>query len=410
MGNPYSFYGSVAECAAAQRDRCDACLSGGACPALTDAASGYAECMQLTANGGRGEFLICINLALAIDAVASCAASRAPSCPRDTGASESLSTLEANAEFLDDPACAAPLDACLAALYGSSSGNFPGPGSSGPASPPRSTSIDCGDSFSGDPNCNDAPDCELDGPSCDAPYDGTCADSNEQSGCSDSDGGDGADAGGDSCSGGDSGGDSCSSSSGGDGGGDCSGGDGGGDCSSGDGGGDCSGGDSGGCSGGDGGGDCSGGGGGDCSGGGGGDCGGGGGDCNVAGPRGRPGAGLLVAIAWALLPLPFATIVRRRAERRRARAEYDAELPDTEGTDTDGTDTDGSNADGAGANGADANGADADGAGANAADANGADANGADANGADAGGAGPNAAHANAADADAADAKPGSAP
>ncbi|HEX3475896.1 MAG TPA: hypothetical protein VHT91_12810 [Kofleriaceae bacterium] len=326
MANPYSFYGSVAECAAAQSDRCAACLAGGPCPAITDAASGQAECMQLTDHAGRGEFLICINLALAIDAVAGCAASRAPSCPRDTGASESLSTLEANAEFLDDPACAAPLDACLAALYGSSSGNFPGPGSSGPASPPRSTSIDCGDSFSGDPNCDDAPDCELDGPSCDAPYDGTCEDSNEQSGCSDSGSGDGADAGGDSCSGDDSGGDSCSSGDGG--------------------GGDCSGGDSGGCSGGDSGGDC-GGGGGDCSGGGG-DCGGGGGgDCNVAGPRGRPGAGLLVAIAWALLPIPFATIVRRRAERRRARAEYDAEPPDADGADANGADANGANANGA---------------------------------------------------------------
>jgi hypothetical protein len=312
-GNPYSFYGSVAECAAAQRDRCDACLAGGPCPAITNAPSGNAECMQLTDNGGRGEFLICINLALAIDAVASCAATGAPSCPRDTGASVSLSSLEANAEFLDDPACAAPLDACLASLYGASSAGFPGPGSGGSGSPrPRSTSLDCGDSFSGDPNCDDTPDCELDGPSCDAPYDGTCADSNEQSGCSDSGGGDGG--GGGDCSSGDGGGGDCSSSSGG----------GGGDCSSGNGGGDCGGG---------GGGDCSGGGGGDCSGGGGGDCGGGGGDCNVAGHRGSPGAGLPVAIAWALLPIPFAVIARRRAERRRARAEYDAEPPDADGAD-----------------------------------------------------------------------------
>ncbi len=315
-GNPYSFYGSVAECAAAQRDRCDACLSGGPCPAITDLGDGKAECMLLTANRGRGDYLICIDLALAIDAVASCAATSAPSCPRDTGASESISTLEANAEFLDSPTCAAPLDACLAALYGASSPGFPGPGSGGPGSPrPRSTSISCDDSFNGDPNCDDVPDCELDGPSCDAPYDGTCSDSNEQSGCSDS--GDGADAGGSSCSG--SSGD----------GGDCSSGDGGGDCSSGDGGGDC---------GSSGGGDCSSGGGGDCSGGGG-DCGGGGGDCNVGGPRGHAGAGLPVAIAWALLPIPFATIVRRRAERRRARAEYDAEPPDATPSDPAPPDT-----------------------------------------------------------------------
>jgi hypothetical protein len=317
-GNPYSFYGSVAECAAAQRDRCAACSATGACTAITDLGDGRGECARLTASGGRGEYLICINLALAIDAVASCAARSAPSCSRDTAASESIAKLEANAEFLDAAACAAPLDACLASLYGAPGPGFPGPGSGGAGSPrPRHTSISCDDSWRDNPNCDDVPDCELDVTSCDAPYDGTCSDSSEQSGCSDSEAdGDGGDCSGGDGAGGDAGGDSCSSDSGGDGG----------DCSSSGDGGDCSGGDGGDCSGGGGGGDCSGGGGGDCSGGGGGDCGGGGGgDCNVAGGRGRTGVGLPVAIAWALLPLPFATIVRRRAERRRARAEYDAE-------------------------------------------------------------------------------------
>ncbi|HEX3762518.1 MAG TPA: hypothetical protein VHW23_27640, partial [Kofleriaceae bacterium] len=79
------------------------------------------------------------------------------------------------------------------------------------------------------------------------------------------------------------------------------------------------------------------GGGGDCGGGGGGgDCGGGGGggDCDVSGRRDHAGAELPIAIAWALLPIPFATIARRRAERRRARAEADAE-PDAEPGDAD---------------------------------------------------------------------------
>jgi hypothetical protein len=303
-GNPYSFYGSVAECAAAQRARCDACLAGGSCTAITNLGDGKAECTQLTANGGRGDYLICINLALAIDAVAACAASSAPSCQRDTHASESISSLEANAGFLDDPACAAPLDACLATLYGASSGGYPGPGSdAGGAPPPRNTSIGCGDSVHGDPNCDASPDCELDGPSCDAPYDGTCSDSSEQSGCSDA-GGDGGDGGG--------GGDSCSGDSG----------------DSGD---SCSSGDSSSCDSGSGG-DCSSDSGGDCSSDSGGDCSGdSGGDCSAAGRRGRTGAGLPVAIAWALLPIPFATIARRRAERRRARAESDAEPADAEG-------------------------------------------------------------------------------
>ena len=94
----------------------------------------------------------------------------------------------------------------------------------------------------------------------------------------------------------------------------------GGDCSSDSGGGDCSSDSGDGCDGGDSGGDCSGGGGDDCSGGGGdcagdsgGDCSGGGGDDCNAGGRHRDHGYL-----WACLPLPFAIIARRRADRRRA--------------------------------------------------------------------------------------------
>jgi len=36
-GNPYSFYGSFEECAAAQRARCDACLPGSSCTPITNA-------------------------------------------------------------------------------------------------------------------------------------------------------------------------------------------------------------------------------------------------------------------------------------------------------------------------------------------------------------------------------------
>jgi hypothetical protein len=302
--NPYSFYGSVAECAAAQHERCDACLAHASCTAITHLGDGNAECTQLAANAGRGEYLICINLALAIDAVASCTASGAPSCPRDPRASESIATLENNARFLDDTACAGPLDACLARLYGPPRGGFPGPGSGGGDSPPpRNTSIDCGDSCSGDSNCDASPGCDLDGPSCEVWYDSTCEDSNEQSGCDDSGGGGGAGA--DSCSGDSE--DSCGSA----------------DNTA------CDSSDSGGCDGGGDSGGCDGGGGGDCGGGGGGDCGGGGGgDCNVAGSRGRAGVSLPIAVVWALLPLPFAVLVRLRADRRRARAAWADGDPD----------------------------------------------------------------------------------
>jgi hypothetical protein len=306
VGNPYSFYGSVAECAAAERSRCDDCLAHHTCAPITDIRDGEAECTQLADHDGRGYFLICINLALAIDAISACTARGSP-CPRDAHAGESLSSLEANAPFFDDPVCAAPLDTCLAALYGAPAGGFPGSGSD-PAPPPRNTSVDCGDSCSGDTSCDSQPGCEID-PSCEASDDTSCSGSGDSSGCDDASGGD---AGGDSCSG-DSedacgsednsscdssdcggGGDSdCSSSSGG--GGDCGGEGGGGDCGGGGGGGDCGGG----------------GGGGDCGG-------GGGGDCNVAAKRGRIGTSLPVTIAWAMLPIPIAVLVRRRAQRRRA--------------------------------------------------------------------------------------------
>jgi hypothetical protein len=296
--NPYSFYGSVAECASAQRTRCQACLHDGSCTAITNAGDGDAECTTLGANHGRGYFLICINLALAIDAVSSCTEAGAPACSRDPHASESISSLEANAEFLDDAACGGPLDGCLATIYGAPHGEFPGPGSDAGsvAPPPRHTSIDCGDAWSSqDTNCELDPSCELDGPSCDdsQSYDGACSDSNDQSGCDDSGGTDT----GDGCS--SDSGESCGSDS-------TS------SCDSGDGGGDCGGGGD----------DCSGGGGEDCSGGGG-DCSGGGGDCNAAARRHRGAAGSVTpSVVWAFLPLPLAALVRRRARRRRAAAEY----------------------------------------------------------------------------------------
>src|SRR5262245_24409133 len=153
-GNPYSFYGSVAECAAAQRARCEDCLPAGSCKAITNLGDGNAECTTLGDRGGRGYFLICINLALAIDAVSSCTKDAAPSCRRDTGASESISSLENNAVFLDT-GCGDGLDGCLATLYGAPKGDFPGPGTGGTSSrPPRNTSIDCGDAWGDeDTNC-----------------------------------------------------------------------------------------------------------------------------------------------------------------------------------------------------------------------------------------------------------------
>jgi hypothetical protein len=263
-GNPYSFYTSVAACASAQRTRCEACLPSATCTPVTHGGDGNAECTQFAADANDGYAAICIDLAVVIDSVDSCIAASAPACPRDRHATESLASLDNNADFVTDTTCAAALDTCLADIFGG-------------VTSPHDASPGCADS-----SCDGAPNCDLGDGSCDG---GSC------------DGG-GADSGGD-CSSGDSGG--CSGDSGGD----CSG-DSGGDCGGG-GGGDCSG---------DSGGDCSGGGG-DCSGGGG-DCGGGGGDCNAAGHHPRHGGGSTAALIWACLPLPFARLVRRRSVRRRA--------------------------------------------------------------------------------------------
>jgi hypothetical protein len=255
VGNPYTFYSSVAECAAAQQARCDACVPNHSCAPITEHGDGTAQCQQLAADDGRGYSLVCINFALAIDSVASCAAATAPSCPIDRNAELSLTT---NADFLDRTECAGPLDRCLAEHSGATT---PAP------TPTPDNSLDCSDSAcAASPNCDDA---GCDGGSCDDTGDDGCSDDSGDSSC---DSGDGGDCGGDS-------------------------------------GGDCGGDSGGGCSG-DSGGDCAGDSGGDCSG-------GGGDDCNAGGHRRRDRREPHHGYLWACLPLPFAVIARRRAARRR---------------------------------------------------------------------------------------------
>lgn len=243
IGNPYSFYDSIEQCASAQQARCEACLPNTSCESTTGTGDGNAECKGFAGEQGRGYWLVCIQSALEIQSVKTCVEANAPACPTDN-----------TTVFIDDPACTSAIDHCL----GDHGGDAPNPPTSSP---------DCS-ACEASPSCEDSVGCASD--------------------CSDSGGG------GD-CSSSDSSGDSCDS--------------GGGDSS-------C---DGGGCDGGDSGGDCSGGGGDDCSGGGGdcagdsgGDCsGGGGGDCNAGGRHHDHG------YLWVLLPLPFAIVARRRADRRR---------------------------------------------------------------------------------------------
>jgi hypothetical protein len=322
IGNPYSFYGSIAECAASQRSRCEACLPAGDCVPVTNTSDGNAECTMLGANAGRGYFLICINAALAISGVDACAAKKASGCARNTDAAASLSDLEANADFLDDATCSSGLDTCLADLYGAPSGSYPGPGTDAGTSsePPRSTNVNCGDACSdNNANCDASPNCNCSGPSCgnSLSCDSTCASSNNQNGC----GGSCDSCSSSSSSGGGGGGGGCSSSS-------SSGGGGGGGCSS-------SSSSSGGSS------SCGSCGSSSSSSGGSSSCGscgssssssssgssgcGSGGKCSVA--RGEPNAAfaLILSVMWGVLPVPFAARARKRARKRRVDAKQEVQ-------------------------------------------------------------------------------------
>jgi hypothetical protein len=323
-GNPYSFYGSIGECAAAQRTRCEACLPGNNCEPITNT-DGNTECNRLAEDDGRGYFLMCANLAIAINSVNTCALDNAPNCPHDETAANRFDALEANAAYVDDPACGQPLDKCLSDIYGAPDQQFPtfSDGGVAPApTEPRDTSVDCGDGCSNSQtnNCDFSPNCNVQGPSCNNSLscDSTCSDSNSggNSSC-------------DSCN------DDTSSSSSGDSGGDC------GSCDS-----DSSssssssnsGCDSSSSSGNDG---C---GGGDSScGGGSGDSGCGGGGCNSSSsssnsscnvarkddPKGESGPGwtLVLSLGWAFAPIPVAGLIRRRSKKRGAGAIDDEPSP-----------------------------------------------------------------------------------
>jgi len=335
-GNPYSFFGSIAECAYQQRTRCESCVASQDCVPVTSSNDGVAECATLDADGGRGYFLLCVNMALAISSVDECTADERSGCARDTDAASDLGQLANNAVFIDDPSCGTALDKCLAEIYGKPSGNYPGIGVDAGADPdpPRETNVSCGDSCDSNKsaNCEFSPNCNCEGPSCGNSFscDSSCSSSNNQNGCGDncdscggdsSGGGDsGGGCGGDSgsggsssgggCGGGDSGGGSCGSCSG-----DSS--SGGGSSGGGCGGGSCGGGDSGSC------GSCSGGGSSSSSSSGGGCGGGGGGGCQVVKRAPSPIFAVGLSLSWALLPVPLAAILRRRAKRKSKRREDD---------------------------------------------------------------------------------------
>ncbi len=308
-GNPYAFYGSVAECAAAERLRCESCLPSSTCDAESrDASDGNAECTALAADDGVGYFLFCANLALAIRTVETCTGEAVPGCTPVSTASNQISALDANRDFVDDPVCRDGLDSCLSKLYGDPADDYPGPPSdAGPSPEPppaRDPTASCGGS---DTNCDFSPQCSAScgDPDCSNTIDcnSSCDDSSSGSssgGCGGC-GSDSSSSGGGSCS--SCGSDSSSSGSG------CdsscgssnSGGSGCGSCSN-----DSSGGS--GC-----GGSC---GGSNSSGNGCGSSSSSSSSCSASGATARHTAATAVAVIWAMFPLPLLMWLRRRERRR----------------------------------------------------------------------------------------------
>lgn len=325
-GNPYNFYGSVNECAAYYRGGCERCLDGvGPCdPIGRDGGDPVAECQQLGADGGRGYYLLCANLALAIDTVGDCVAGLAPGCPRVGEASNQLSLLDANHVFIDDATCFMTLDSCLTEIFGPPNGSYPGPPpDAGPGDdggpgidasteqpPPPQVNCDFGPScdFGCDKNsgCDSGGGCNscrgyscTNDSGCACNDDGSCkqCDSDRQGAACNNDG---------SCKSCDSNNDNSSCNSDGS----CK------SCGNDSGGGGGCGNSSG-----------SGGGCGNSGGGGGGSCGGGGatgdlppgaGQCTVTTVRNRRAQGWFLGLLWALLPLGVLEL-RRRRERRGGR-------------------------------------------------------------------------------------------
>jgi len=209
LGNPYAFFGSLGECGEAQKQRCEACLPSSTCkPVTRDATDGNAECTMLAADSGRGYYLLCVNVALAIRTVSTCVEGRASACPQLFDAGNQLSQLTANAAFFDDATCVAALDACLGDIYGAPPGPYPIGSDAGPGPPPpapRNVDVSCSD-CNADATCNFDPQCD---PQCDSSCQGgSCGDCSRGSGT-----GSGSSSGG-GCGSCDSGGSSSSSSSG----------------------------------------------------------------------------------------------------------------------------------------------------------------------------------------------------
>jgi hypothetical protein len=110
--NPYNFYESIAACAAAEANRCGACMPAGTCEEKLGSGDGNTECAVLstTANGYE---LACLMYAYSMSTVEFCMDDAAPAC-RPADLRVALDNLESFRPVFNDPACMASIDQCVA--------------------------------------------------------------------------------------------------------------------------------------------------------------------------------------------------------------------------------------------------------------------------------------------------------
>jgi hypothetical protein len=111
--NPYRFYSSISECAAAEQARCEGCLAGSAdqCTQKLGGTSGADECSVLGSTAD-GYTLACIMYAYSMATVSFCMSDAAPACAPPS-LDYDITALEEYRGVITDPSCLPALDTCI---------------------------------------------------------------------------------------------------------------------------------------------------------------------------------------------------------------------------------------------------------------------------------------------------------
>ncbi len=179
---------TIAACAAQVQSDCGTCLAGGLCEPVWPGITGMEACTMLAADV-RNYQLVCVNLALSLDAVGACILERGAQCPFNANAIDTPAALDANDLFVDDFICRETLAICLDQVYGArDDGSGCGCGSCdgcdcGGCDDSTNTNDDCGSSSNmPDDGCNNS------GGDCGS-NDGGCSSSGDGGNCGNSGGG-----------------------------------------------------------------------------------------------------------------------------------------------------------------------------------------------------------------------------